>query len=1259
MTLSSMFSKRVLVLGSGALKIGQAGEFDYSGTQALKALKEEGIYTVLVNPNIATIQTSHDFADNVYFVPITPEFIEKVIVAEKVDAILLSFGGQTALNCGLDLEQSGVLQRCGVRVLGTPVSAIEATEDRQLFVHKLNEIGVKTARSRAVRSPADAVSAAKEIGFPVMLRAAFALGGKGSGVARDEEECLNLATRAFVGAPQVLVEEYLGGWKEIEYEVVRDCSDNCVTVCNMENMDPMGVHTGESIVVAPSQTLNDEEYQGLRDLSLRVIRSLGIVGECNIQFALHPQTADYRVIEVNARLSRSSALASKATGYPLAYVAAKLALGYRLPDLKNAITKTTTAFFEPALDYVVCKIPRWDLQKFEGVEQKTGSEMKSVGEVMAIGRTFPEALQKALRMVEIGVDGLDPDAFSFENLKVAIETPSPRRIFAVARGLVEGMSIDEISRLSAIDPFFVGEIARTIEVGQMLPAFDSGRKFSTNISDSIREAKRAGYSDRSIAKRLNCTEMEVRDFRHLSGILPRLAQIDTLAAEYPAETNYLYLTYGADSEDVLASSRKKILVLGSGPYRIGSSVEFDWCAVNTVLEARTLGYETLLLNCNPETVSTDYDICDRLIFDEITFESILEICAKEKPEAVVVSMGGQTPNNLAMKLHEAGIKVLGTSPESIDRAESRDKFSALLDALGIDQPRWAEAKNLEDLDRVVESLGGYPVLVRPSYVLSGAAMRVVHSADKLRHYTEHATRLSPEHPIVISKFETDALEIELDAVARRGEVIRWAISEHIERAGVHSGDATLVFPAQNLSAAILLRIREIGEKLARALQITGPFNLQLLFKEGYLKVIECNLRASRSFPFVSKVLGVNFIREATRAMLGVEPASELDRTQFDLDYLAVKAPQFSFDRLKGAAPKLGVEMASTGEVACFGATIEEALLKAMMATGLKIPTKGALLALDSVVQSRSFVEEARLLRELGLELFATPATARALRSSGCVLEVREEDGSAQQMLQGGSVDIVFSDSGAATSDQLSHSLQRLAIDLGIPVVGEAVLASRLIHALASTPVRSLEVKSWKQYLLLGGRERRIRLFVRQPFTETTEREAVVIQGVLDVLHKIDGAPYGFQFLTGHQAQNSLTFRPQFERETGQKFTPQNFRRDRLHLIDQADAIVVIRTGLSESTAFEVAYSIFGGPAVPIFFAVWDQAPIKTTLLRDLNEILPVRYVTFSDPEELTEPLLDFFGTCANEKGALGRKPIGVTSDRDRVQAGIPVHASVR
>jgi carbamoyl-phosphate synthase large subunit len=803
MGMTSTLPKRVLVLGSGALKIGQAGEFDYSGTQALKALREEGIYTVVVNPNIATNQTSHEFADTVYFLPITPYFIEQVIAAEEVDAILLSFGGQTALNCGIELEQSGVLHRNGVRVLGTPISTVEATEDRQLFVDSLAEIGVKTARSRAVRTPAEAVTAAKEIGFPVMLRAAFALGGKGSGVARDADECFNLAERAFVGVPQVLVEEYLGGWKEIEYEVVRDAYENCITVCNMENVDPMGIHTGESIVVAPSQTLNDEEYQGLRDLSLKVIRHLGIVGECNIQFALHPRRWDYRVIEVNARLSRSSALASKATGYPLAYIAAKLALGYRLPELKNAITRTTTAFFEPALDYIVCKVPRWDLQKFDGVEQKIGSEMKSVGEVMAIGRTFPEALQKALRMLEIGVDGLDPDAFSFTDLAAAIETASPRRIFAIARGLAAGMSVDQISHLSAIDPFFIGEMARLIKTGQDLPVSHSDENL---LAETLREAKRAGYSDRFIARRLDCTEADVRELRHFCGVIPHLAQIDTLAAEYPAETNYLYLTYGTEKSDltegaeVMDPARKKIMVLGSGCYRIGSSVEFDWCAVNTVSEARALGYETMLLNCNPETVSTDYDICDRLIFDEITTESILEICAAERPEAVVVSMGGQTPNNVAMKLHRAGIRILGTSPESIDVAESRDKFSALLDALGIDQPRWAEARESADFDSLVNSLGGYPVVVRPSYVLSGAAMRVVHSADKLQEYVEDATRLAPEHPVVISRFESDALEVELDAVARDGEVILWAVSEHVERAGVHSGDATLVFPAQDSPA---------------------------------------------------------------------------------------------------------------------------------------------------------------------------------------------------------------------------------------------------------------------------------------------------------------------------------------------------------------------------------------------------------------------------------------------------------------------------
>jgi carbamoyl-phosphate synthase large subunit len=930
-----------------------------------------------------------------------------------------------------------------------------------------------------------------------------------------------------------------------------------------------------------------------------------------------------------------------------------------LPDLKNAITKTTTAFFEPALDYIVCKIPRWDLQKFEGVEQKIGSEMKSVGEVMAIGRTFPEALQKALRMVEIGADGLDPEAFSFPDLKAAIQTPSPKRIFAVARGLAEGMSVDAISRLTAIDPFFLSEIAQMIEAGQDLAGFRRGRTLSVKVARGIRDAKRAGYSDRSIARSLGCTEEQVRELRSLYRITPGLAQIDTLAAEYPAETNYLYLTYGAENDDAPPSSRKKILVLGSGCYRIGSSVEFDWCAVNTVLEARALGYETILLNCNPETVSTDYDICDRLIFDEITLESILDICAKEQPEAVVVSMGGQTPNNLAMELHRAGIRVLGTSPDSIDRAESRGRFSALLDALGIDQPAWAEARDMGDLERVVQALGGYPVLVRPSYVLSGAAMRVVHSAGKLRHYVEHAARLSPEHPVVISKFETDAMEIELDAVARGGEIILWAVSEHMERAGVHSGDATLVFPAQELSAASLLRVKETGEKLARALRITGPFNLQLLLKGDALKVIECNLRASRSFPFVSKVLGVNFIRQSTRVMLGADPAIESNRTQFDLDYVTVKAPQFSFDRLKGAEPKLGVEMVSTGEVACFGSSTNDALLKAMIAAGLKIPSKGALLALDFAVQSSSFVEEAGLLRGLGLELFATPGTAASLRSAN-VQCVKTADGSAHQILRSGRVDIVFGDSGVAPTNgkQSGHALQRLAIDLGIPVVGEAVLARGLIRALVSAPFDSLEVKPWKYYLQRTLLRKTIKLFVRQPFTETSEREAVVIQGALDVLHKLNGTPYEFQFLTGQQAQNSHTFQPQFERETGQKFTPQNFRRDRLQRIDQADAIIVIRTGLSESTAFEIAYSIFGRPAVPIFFAIWDQAPIKTTLLRDLHEIGPVRYATFSSPEELTEPLLHFFRTCAKDTGALRRNRTGAILDSGGGNTGVAALSSV-
>jgi len=887
--------KRVLVLGAGALQIGQAGEFDYSGSQALKALKEEGVHTVLINPNIATIQTSEELAGAVYFLPVDPYFVEKVIVEERIDAILLSFGGQTALNCGLALEASGVLERRGVRVLGTPVSTIRATEDRQIFNEKLAEIDVKVARSRATKSPKEALEAAREIGFPIIMRAGFSLGGKGSAIVKNEQEFRDVVDRAFTGVPQVLVEECLSGWKEIEYEVVRDADDNCITVCNMENVDPMGIHTGDSIVVAPSQTLNDHEYQLLRDIAIKTIRHLGIVGECNIQYALDPKSTDYRVIEVNARLSRSSALASKATGYPLAYVAAKIAMGYALPQIPNAITKVTTAFFEPALDYIVCKVPRWDFEKFVGVDRKIGPEMKSVGEVMAIGRSFPEALQKALRMLEIGVQGLDPKAFDFPDVKVELAHPTPRRIFAVARALEMGMTVEEIASLSSMDPFFLREIARVVKLGGDLERISKTGGLKGIERPMLLDAKRAGFSDTTIATCTGATDVEVRELRHKLGVRPHLAQIDTLAAEYPAETNYLYLTYAAGQSDVAPSSLKKIMVLGSGCYRIGSSVEFDWCCVNAATAARDLGYETILLNCNPETVSTDYDLCDKLVFDEISLETVLEIYEHDKPDGVFVSMGGQTPNNLALKLHRLGVKVLGTAPESVDCAEDRKKFSALCDQLGIDQPRWAEHGAVTDLEKTVESLGGFPVLVRPSYVLSGAAMKVAHGAPELKNYLSAATDISREHPVVMTKFESHAREIEFDAVANKGEIVRWAISEHVENAGVHSGDATLVLPPQGLYLETIRSVRRIGAKLARALNVTGPFNIQLLSRHNEVKVIECNLRASRSFPFVSKVLGTNFIREAARVMLGA-PSTPSVIDPLNLDYVAVKAPMFSFRR---------------------------------------------------------------------------------------------------------------------------------------------------------------------------------------------------------------------------------------------------------------------------------------------------------------------------------------------------------------------------
>lgn len=1063
---------RALVLGSGALQIGQAGEFDYSGSQALKALKEDGIHTVLVNPNIATIQTSRELADRIYLVAVEPEFVEQIIREEEVDALLLSFGGQSALNCGLALHDAGVLAKYGVQVLGTPIESIRDTEDRQLFVERLNKIKVKTARSRACRSVAEAREAAREIGLPVMLRGGYALGGKGSGIAETEAELEQALRRAFAGgAPQVLVEECLRGWKEIEYEVVRDARDNCITVCNMENLDPMGIHTGESIVVAPSQTLNDEEYQLLRAVAIKTVRHLGIVGECNIQYALDPNGVDYRVIEVNARLSRSSALASKATGYPLAYVAAKLAIGYTLPEIPNGITRRTTAFFEPALDYLVCKVPRWDLTKFRDAAMHIGSEMKSVGEVMAIGRSFPEVIQKALRMLDIGVTGLDPDAFSFEDLSQELRQPTPLRLFAIARALREGMSVTAIQAETHIDPWFLYGIEAVVRMQD-----DLARRLWPLDPTTLRDAKQLGFSDAAIAQLTDTDEAAVREARKKHQIEPRIAQIDTLAAEFPAETNYLYTTYHAHHDDVAASWRKKVMVLGSGAYRIGSSVEFDWCAVNAVQAAAALGYETLMVNCNPETVSTDYDVCDRLFFDEITLESILGLVERERPDGVVISMGGQVPNNLALGLHRAGVSVLGTAARDIDIAEDRSKFSALLDALGIDQPRWRHVTEVAETDRMVEEFGGFPVLVRPSYVLSGAAMAVAHEPNELQRILARATEVSREHPVVISKFETHAREVEIDCVADQGELVLWAISEHIEDAGVHSGDATLVLPPQTLYLPTIRRVKQIAAQLAQALAITGPFNVQFLARRNTVKVIECNLRASRSLPFVSKVTGRNFAAEAMRRLLGVR--QKVENHTLELDHVGVKAPMFSFSRLVGADPMLGVEMASTGEVGCIGVDLHEALLHGLLATGVRRPRAGVLLSLGPVADKYWFADEARVLAdELRLPLYATQGTAEMLAELdiACtpVAKTRGNGQSALDLIEAGAVDLVINIPRTydAQGRPDGYLIRRSAVDAGVPLITDLQLARAVIEALCQKPPGSLKVVAWNDYLERGpGRD---------------------------------------------------------------------------------------------------------------------------------------------------------------------------------------------
>ena len=1070
--------KKVLILGSGALKIGEAGEFDYSGSQALKAIKEEGIQTVLINPNIATVQTSEGVADTVYFLPVTPFFVEKVIAKERPDGILLAFGGQTALNCGVALYQSGVLEKYNVRVLGTPVQAIMDTEDRELFVRKLDEIGVKTIKSEAVENAEDARRAAAELGYPVIVRAAYALGGLGSGFCDNEEELNVLVEKAFSFSPQVLVEKSLKGWKEVEYEVVRDRFDNCITVCNMENFDPLGIHTGESIVIAPSQTLSNRDYHKLRELAIRIIRHIGIVGECNVQYAYDPESEDYRVIEVNARLSRSSALASKATGYPLAFVAAKLGLGYGLFDLKNSVTKTTSAFFEPALDYVVCKIPRWDLGKFHGVARELGSSMKSVGEVMAIGRTFEEAIQKGLRMIGQGMHGfVENKELVIPDIDKALHEPTDMRIFVISKAFRAGYTVDQIHELTRIDRWFLQKLYGIMQTDKELRAFDmKGIQHWRLNPDLVRRAKQLGFSDFQIARALGLDGdiekgmMQVRQFRKVHGILPVVKQIDTLAAEYPAQTNYLYLTYNGTENDVqYTGDHRSIVVLGSGAYRIGSSVEFDWCGVQALNTIRKEGYRSVMINYNPETVSTDYDMCDRLYFDELTFERVMDILELENPHGVIVSTGGQIPNNLAMRLDEQRVNILGTSAKSIDNAEDREKFSAMLDRIGVDQPRWKELSSMDDINAFVAEVG-FPVLVRPSYVLSGAAMNVCSNQEELERFLQLAANVSKKHPVVVSQFIEHAKEVEMDAVANKGEIVMYAISEHIEFAGVHSGDATIQFPAQKLYVETVRRIKRISKQIAKELNISGPFNIQYLAKGNEIKVIECNLRASRSFPFVSKVLKINFIELATRIMLGL-PVEKPNKNEFDLDYVGIKASQFSFNRLQKADPVLGVDMASTGEVGCIGDDVSEAILKSMLSVGLRIPEKNILLSTGTAKQKVAMLDAAKLLTAKGYNLFATGGTHRFLEENGIpstLVYWPSEEGKepqALQMLHERKIDMVVNIPRDLSVGELTngYKIRRAAIDLNIPLITNARLASAFIEAFCTLSMDDIQIRSWQEY----------------------------------------------------------------------------------------------------------------------------------------------------------------------------------------------------
>lgn len=1067
--------KKVLVLGSGALKIGEAGEFDYSGSQALKAIREEGIRTILINPNIATVQTSHEVADEVYFLPVTPFFVEKVIAKERPDGILLAFGGQTALNCGVALYRSGILERYNVAVLGTPVETIIATEDRELFVDKLNEINVKTIASEAVESIEAARLAAARLGYPVIIRAAYALGGLGSGFCDNEAELNALCEKAFSFSPQVLVEKSLRGWKEIEYEVVRDAYDNCITVCNMENFDPLGIHTGESIVVAPSQTLTNGEYHKLRELAIRIIRHLGIVGECNVQYALDPVSEDYRVIEVNARLSRSSALASKATGYPLAFVAAKLGLGYGLFEIKNAVTRNTPAFFEPSLDYCVCKIPRWDLGKFQGVSRQLGSSMKSVGEVMAIGRTFEEAIQKGLRMIGQGMHGFcENKDLVIKNLDQALREPTDTRIFVISKAFRQGYSVEEIHDLTRIDKWFLHRLRNILDTAELLEQHNSADTLS---ADLIRRAKQQGFSDFQIARAvfkytredLEDASLEIRKMRQEMGILPVVKQIDTLAAEYPAQTNYLYLTYNGVEHDIAYTNEKPaVVVLGSGAYRIGSSVEFDWCGVNALNTIRREGYHSVMINYNPETVSTDYDESDRLYFDELTFERVMDILELETPKGVILSTGGQIPNNLAVRLDQQNVNILGTTAKSIDNAEDRHKFSAMLDHLGIDQPAWRELSSLEDINQFVSEVG-FPVLVRPSYVLSGAAMNVCSNHSELERFLQLAANVSQKHPVVVSQFIEHAKEVEMDAVARNGEIIAYAISEHIEFAGVHSGDATIQFPAQKLYVETVRRIKRISRQIAEALNISGPFNIQFLAKDNDIKVIECNLRASRSFPFVSKVLKINFIDLATRIMLGL-PVEKPEKNAFDLDYVGIKASQFSFTRLQKADPVLGVDMTSTGEVGCIADDTDEAILKSMLSVGHRIPKKNVLLSTGGYKQKVDMMDSCRLLTQKGYTIYATEGTHKFLQDNG-IPSIRvywpDEEGKPQavSLLQDHTIDLVVNINKNLSQGELTngYKLRRSAIDLNIPLITNARLASAFIIAFCRLSADDIQIKPWSDY----------------------------------------------------------------------------------------------------------------------------------------------------------------------------------------------------